>query len=139
MRLQERVFKINKVIFCYHTKGFADKVSSKLNNKSGVIHVQIEISKQSQTLAQMFSCQFSVVSRNTFFTEHLRAIASDYQELQKASTFRVLRLTFYISKKRVLRQNIHITGSQLNWLSMKTLPSNSALSYLKQSVISDSS
>ena len=41
MRLQERVFEINKVIFCYHTKGFADKVSSKLNNKSGVIHVQI--------------------------------------------------------------------------------------------------
>ena len=32
MALQERVFKISKVIFSYHTKSFADKVSSNLNS-----------------------------------------------------------------------------------------------------------
>ena len=30
-----------------------------------------------ETLAQMFSCEFSEISKNTFFTEHLWATASD--------------------------------------------------------------
>ena len=29
-----------------------------------------------ETLAQVFSCEFSEISKNTFFTEHLRANAS---------------------------------------------------------------
>ena len=29
-----------------------------------------------ETLAQVFSCEFCVISKNTFFTEHLRATAS---------------------------------------------------------------
>ena len=32
-----------------------------------------------ETGAQMFSCEFSEISKNTFFTEHLRTTASDYQ------------------------------------------------------------
>ena len=32
MSSQERVFKINKVIFSYYIKSFANKVSSKLND-----------------------------------------------------------------------------------------------------------
>ena len=34
-----------------------------------------EISKK--TLAQVFSCEFCEISKNTFFTEHLRTTASD--------------------------------------------------------------
>ena len=31
-----------------------------------------------ETLAQVFSCEFSEISKNTFFTEHLWTIASEY-------------------------------------------------------------
>ena len=31
-----------------------------------------------ETLAQMFSCDFCEISKNTFFTEHLWTTASDY-------------------------------------------------------------
>ena len=31
---------------------------------------------QKEALAQVFSCEFSEISKNTFFTEHLRATAS---------------------------------------------------------------
>ena len=30
-----------------------------------------------ETLAQLFSCEFYKISKNTFFTEHLWAVASD--------------------------------------------------------------
>ena len=30
-----------------------------------------------ETLAQMFSCEFCEISKNTFFTEHLLATASE--------------------------------------------------------------
>ena len=31
-----------------------------------------------ETLAQVFSCDFCEISKNTFFTEHLWTTASDY-------------------------------------------------------------
>ena len=34
-----------------------------------------------ETLAQVFSCEVCEVSKNTFFTEHLRATASDISKL----------------------------------------------------------
>ena len=34
--------------------------------------------KVAETLAQVFSCEFCQISKNTFFTEHLRATASTY-------------------------------------------------------------
>ena len=37
---------------------------------------------QSQTLAQVFSCEFCEISKNTFFTEHLRTTASRLRQLQ---------------------------------------------------------
>ena len=32
MTSQEKLFKINKAIFSYHTESFADNISSKLND-----------------------------------------------------------------------------------------------------------
>ena len=34
-----------------------------------------------ETLAQVFSCEFSEISKNTFFVEHLWATASEYKIL----------------------------------------------------------
>ena len=39
-----------------------------------------------ETLGQVFSYEFSEISKNTFFTEHLRATASD-QRFKKAKIF----------------------------------------------------
>ena len=35
---------------------------------------------QKETLAQVFSCEFCEISRNTFFTEHLRTTASEHKQ-----------------------------------------------------------
>ena len=37
-----------------------------------------------ETLAQVFSCEFCETSKNTFFTEHLWATASEYQRHNKS-------------------------------------------------------
>ena len=42
-----------------------------------------------QALAQMFSCGFCEISKNTFFTEQLRATASEFSELMLFSTINV--------------------------------------------------
>ena len=34
-----------------------------------------------ETLVQVFSCEFSKIFKNTFFTEHLRATASKYRSV----------------------------------------------------------
>ena len=34
-------------------------------------------SKKKETLAQVFSCEFCEISKNTFFTEHLRMTTSE--------------------------------------------------------------
>ena len=39
-----------------------------------------------ETLAQVFSCEFCEISKNTFLTEHLRATASDYREQSMRKT-----------------------------------------------------
>ena len=35
-----------------------------------------------ETLAQVFSCEFYEISKNTFFTEYLRVTASDFTNLK---------------------------------------------------------
>ena len=37
------------------------------------------------TLAQVFSCEFSEISKNTFFTEHLQTTASAFSFLEAAT------------------------------------------------------
>ena len=34
--------------------------------------------RNKETLAQVFSCEFCKISKNSFFTEHLRTTASEY-------------------------------------------------------------
>ena len=38
-----------------------------------------------ETLAQVFSCEFSKISKNTFFTEHLRTTASAFSFSEAAT------------------------------------------------------
>ena len=38
-----------------------------------------------ETLVQVFSCEFSKIFKNTFFTEHLRATASKYRSVKRNS------------------------------------------------------
>ena len=42
------------------------------------LHVQAFNFITKETLAQLFSCEFYEISKNTFFTEHLWATASDF-------------------------------------------------------------
>ena len=45
---------------------------------------QVNVKKPEETLAQVFSCEFGVISKNTFFTNHLRTIASfHFSKLRK--------------------------------------------------------
>ena len=62
--------------------------------------VFLEISENSQEntcaskLAQVFSCEFSEISNNTFFTEHLRATASEEQHLPFKQTGTTIIFSF---------------------------------------------
>ena len=38
---------------------------------------------EKETLAQVFSCEFFEISKNTFFTEHVWAAASDLRSMRK--------------------------------------------------------
>ena len=49
----------------------------KIHWKAPVPGLQASNFIKKETLAQVFSCEFSKVSENTFFTEHLLATASD--------------------------------------------------------------
>ena len=48
---------------------------SKNSQENTCAKVSFSIIKK-ETLAQVFSCEFYEISKNTFFTEHLRAAAS---------------------------------------------------------------
>ena len=62
-----------------------------------------------EILAQVFSCEFCEISKNILFTEHLRATASD-------------------SRKNIFLLIIQVIGTSIDWISIKTLPNNYALS-----------
>ena len=51
-----------------------------------------------QTLAQVFSCEFCEISRNTFYTEHLRTTASTWNEKHFSSFLK----NFHWSRKNQL-------------------------------------
>ena len=42
-----------------------------------------------ETLAQVFSCEFCDISKNTFFTEHLRTTASDCRSSHSQMSFKI--------------------------------------------------
>ena len=89
-----------------------------------------------ETLAQVFSCEFCKISKNTFFTKHLWANASDYlKNKQKLSgseaelfarctlpvTFCSLLVTFCL---------LLVTFSQLLWATARLLGTRVTLIYL---------
>ena len=39
-----------------------------------------------ETLVRVFSCEFCEISKNTFFTEHLRATASEFCKIYRTRT-----------------------------------------------------
>ena len=88
------MFKVKK-IFNNKTNDPARRdafVASRQAAIGGVLwkKVSLEISQNSQpetcnfikkeTLAQVFSCEFCKISKNTFFTEHLQATASEAED-----------------------------------------------------------
>ena len=48
-----------------------------LENSQENTHVRV---LKRETLAQVFSCEFCEISKNTFFTEHLRTTASEVKQ-----------------------------------------------------------
>ena len=54
---------------CHKTAGGSSKIPSCRPEACNFI--------KKETLAQVFSCEFCEISKNTFFTEHLLATASD--------------------------------------------------------------
>ena len=63
----------------------------------------IKLQAEAETLTQAFSCQFCEISRNTVFTEHLRATASSntsktlniYTKFPQSFEFHVQNLELY--------------------------------------------
>ena len=56
------------------------------------LHVQAFNFITKETLAQLFSCEFCEISKNTFFTEHLWATASLLQQFSR----RYLKLVAFL-------------------------------------------
>ena len=62
-----------------------------------------------ETLAQVFSCEFWEIFKSTFFTEHLRETATEWEIFLVPLTHFVLKFPFKVSarfKMKSLRQNV---------------------------------
>ena len=46
--------------------------------------VRQHLCQKNETVAQMFSCEFCEICKNTFFAEHHWAIASDYSRINSS-------------------------------------------------------
>ena len=61
------------------------------------------------SLAQMFSCEFCKISKNTFFTEHLRtSFEKTTQEFSKFGDADIKKIEFHCSKKTVNVNNVDV-------------------------------
>ena len=60
-----------------------------------------------ESLAQVFSCEFYEISKNTFFTEHLRTTASVFSLKKKKITFQDFLKIFAKLKIFVMTGNLH--------------------------------
>ena len=63
-----------------------------------------------ETLAQVFSCEFCKISKNTFFTEHLWTTASNNRTLRLVGAFFSLTL----NASRYTKQSIFLTGGSFS-------------------------
>ena len=58
-----------------------------------------------ETLPRVFSCEFYKISKNTFFTEHLRTTASERETLngyKRNTVLKSLKFCVFISTKKIL-------------------------------------
>ena len=76
--LFEVIFAKNGVYFCVLTEAATGGVLWKVFWKFYKIHRKTPVPESllKKRLAQVFSCEFCEISKNTFFTEHLRVTAS---------------------------------------------------------------
>ena len=54
---------------------------------------------KNETLAQVFSCEFCEISKNTFLAEHLRVTASDHQSLEYSLQHESLEYSLHTTLK----------------------------------------
>ena len=93
MKYSERKLSQHKNSYFYRTPPVT--ASGSVENVFLVVsqNSQENIKKEKkETLAQVFSCEFCKIYRNTFFTEHLRATASAF--IFSTSAFFLIRLSF---------------------------------------------
>ena len=57
-------------------KGFFKMLQNSQENTCARVSFLIKLQAKKETLAQVFSCEFCNIFKNTFFTEHLRTAAS---------------------------------------------------------------
>ena len=50
---------------------------------------------EKETLAQVFSCEFYEISKNTFFTKHFWATASTLPKINRSKIFYVVNIFLY--------------------------------------------
>ena len=70
-----------------------------------------------ETLAQVFSCEFWEIFKSTFFTEHLRETAAEWEIFLVPLTHFVLKFPFKVSarfKMKSLRQNFLCVNDTIN-------------------------
>ena len=72
---------------------------------------------KNETLAQMFSCQFCDIFRNTFFTEHLQGVASALFWVEmKMSTRQFLEFRLCVEAPDILSSIYFSSGTVRFWL-----------------------
>ena len=55
-----------------------------------------------ETLAQVFSCEFCEIFKNTFFTEHLWTTAS----VNTIAVSKIKNFTFFLVKGQIINENV---------------------------------
>ena len=99
----------------FHKKRYSQKFH-KIHRKTPVPGLKACNCIKKETLAQVFSCEFCEISKNTFFTEHLRTTASynylngliinvnfvDRYSIQFYSVFIKTKLRYVFQREKVL-------------------------------------
>ena len=81
--------------------------------------------KVAETLAQVFSCEFCQISKNTFFTEHLRVTLSKKRPWHRSfpvNFVKFLRTTFWLNISGRLLLHICEELLRVNYLIIEIIP-----------------
>ena len=74
MASRERVFKINKVIFSYHTRVLLKKFHQNWTTKSRMIHVRISMQKQYHMM-MLSVARVKFLKTKVFFRYHIKGLS----------------------------------------------------------------